>query len=97
MIQTMREADAFQNLAGGGFRLRPIVASEELRHHRILKRRKFRQKMMELKDKSDVTVPESGQLRSGPFEDIFAVKEHFPAGWRIQSPQKMEQCAFSST
>src|SRR5215475_11131882 len=92
----MAQADSLQNLSGSILRLGPIVAPDEPRHHRVLKRRKFRQKMMELKDKTYVTVSELGQLGSCPFENIFAVKQHFTARGRIQSSQKMEQCAFTS-
>src|SRR5262249_10701026 len=97
VIQAMTETDPFQNLAGGSFGLQAIVAPDELRHHRILKRREFGQKMVELKDESDVTVPESGQLGSSTFEDIFAVEEHLTTRGRIQGTEKMQQCALSGT
>jgi hypothetical protein len=97
VIQAMTETDPFQNLAGGSFGLQAIVAPDEPRHHRILKRREFGQKMVELKDESDVTIPESGQLGSRPFEDILAVEQHLTSRGRIQGTEKMEQCALSRT
>ena len=59
VVQPMRKADSLQNLPGDPFRFNPIAATNEPWHHRVLERAKFRQKMMELKDKPDVTISES--------------------------------------
>src|SRR5215467_9452913 len=97
MVEAMPKADSFQDLTGSSSRLGPIVAPDESRHHGIFEGRKFRQKMMELKDKSDMTVAEPSQLGRCPFEDIFAVEEHLTTSRRIQSAQQMKQSAFSCT
>src|SRR6266850_2069174 len=53
--------------------------------------------MMELKDKTDVLVPESGQFLWAPFEDILLFKEHIASRRRIQTAEQVKQRALSST
>src|SRR5262249_25348248 len=83
VIQAMPDSDALQNLARRSFRCGSAVATDQLGHHSVLERGKFRQKMMELKDKSDVTVPESCKRVSTPLENILAFKEDFTPSRRV--------------
>ncbi len=45
---------------------------------------------MELKDKPNMTVAKSRQLRRSPQENIFALKQHFTLGGRIQTAKQMK-------
>ena len=58
MLEPMSESDAAQQLLGTRLRLAPGPAGDEERHRDVLDGREFRQQVMELKDESDVTVPE---------------------------------------
>src|SRR2546423_493847 len=56
MVKTVQKADSIQNMPRDSFGFRSIVATNELWHHRVLEGREFRQKMVELKDKPDISI-----------------------------------------
>src|SRR5207237_1537633 len=89
--------DAVQNLTRLQLRVGTSVTPDEFGHHRILERREFRQKMMELKDKTDVTISESSQFSSVPLENILVFKEHITSRRPVQTAEQMKQSALSST
>src|SRR5262252_3416167 len=97
MLEPMAKADSVQNLPSGSFRYGPIIATDQLRHHCVLECREFRKKMMELKDKSHVSVTESGQFGGTPLENILVFEAHLTPCRGIQTPQEMEQRAFAGT
>jgi hypothetical protein len=97
VVKTMPQTDAVQNLTRDCVCVGFSVTADELRHHRILQGREFRQKMMELKDKPDVTVSKSRQFRSVPFENILIFKEHIASGRPVQTAKQVKQGALSST
>ena len=87
MIKPGVELHPLQHLPRIGLDFRPIAAADQSRHHRVFQRREFRQKMMELKDKADVSIAEFRKLRGTPFNNIPIFKEHFTARRRIQSAE----------
>ena len=97
VVKPMTQTHTVQNLTRFDFCAIAVVTPYELRHHRILKSGKFRQKMMKLKDKTDMTVPELSQLYSLPLEDILIVKQHLTSRRPVQASEKVKQSAFSST
>ena len=97
VVKTVRQPYSVKNPARRAFGFLTVIAPDQLRHHRVLERREFRQKMMELKDKPDMTVSKSSQFRSAPFENILSLKEHIPPSWRIQTAKQVEQSALSCT
>jgi len=97
MIQPMRQADLVKEITG------PIPyffirsATDPARHHDIFQGGKFRQKMMELKDKADITVAMVGQLFFLQAEQGLASKEKFPRIRRIQGTENLQQSGFAGT
>src|SRR5215470_5911177 len=77
VIQAMPDPDSLQDLARRSFSLGSSVGTDQLRHHGVLQRSKFRQKMMELKDKPDMAIAKSRKRVSIPLENILIFKEHF--------------------
>ena len=77
--------------------LAPLHPAYQGRHHGVLQRGKFRQEVMELEHEADGTVPEQGQGRIVPAEDILPVEEHLPGSRPVQGPQDMEQGALPGT
>ena len=90
MFEPVRQAGPLQNLSRHTFCIGTFAAPDEPRHHGVFQGREFRQKMMELKDKPDVTVAKSSQLRSAPLENILLFKEHLAARRRIQTAKQMK-------
>jgi hypothetical protein len=58
-------------------------------HHNILKRCKFRKKVMELKYKPYCSVPEGSERISIELEDISVVIENLPGSGTIQRSEDM--------
>jgi uncharacterized protein YutD len=71
-------------------KLIPAVTADQLRHHGVFKSREFRQKMVKLKDKTNVVVPEASQFGCSPFEDVFVLKEHIAPCWPVQPAEQMK-------
>src|SRR5262245_11049856 len=71
VVETVGEPHPFKNLPGGDLRFLPIFAPDQPGHHGVFQDRELGQKMVELKDKPDMTVPEPGQFRRTPLENIF--------------------------
>ena len=46
--------------------------------------------MMELKDKTDVLVPELGQFPCAPFKNILVFEEHIPARRCVQAAEQVK-------
>src|SRR2546426_8862565 len=97
MVEAMSQADAVQNLTRLQFRVGIGVPPNEFRHHCIFERCEFGQKMMELKDKTHMTVSESSELRSVPVENILIFKEHIASRRPVQPADQVQQSALSST
>jgi hypothetical protein len=97
MVQPVSQTNTVQNLTRVSLTVGSLVAADELRHHRILERCKFRQKMMELKDKPDVPVSKMRAFCGVPIEDILVFKEHITPRRRVQTAEQMKQGALSST
>jgi hypothetical protein len=86
VIHPVRQTDALQHLPRGRRRFLSTVAADEPRHHRVLKRRKLRQQMVELEHETDVTVSESCQFERSPPKDVLVFEQHFTPGGNIQAP-----------
>ena len=97
VVKTLTQADSLQNLLCRSLCLFASTATNESRHHGVLQRREFGQKMMKLKDKPDVTVSEFSQFLRAPFKDVPVIKEHVPSCRSIQTAQQMKKRALSST
>jgi hypothetical protein len=74
----------------------PIRSPNEHRHHSVLKGGEFRQKVMKLKDKSDMTVTEFSEFAGAPIQNVPGLKEHFASRRLVQPAQNVHQSAFSS-
>ena len=90
MLQPVRKSYPVEHSACSRLYIGPLVAPDQLRHHCIFNSRKFRQKVMELKDKPDVLVPKSGQFLWTPVKDILVFKEHIPSRRRVQAAEQVE-------
>src|SRR5262245_39392965 len=92
----MREPDTVKDPTRGCLGQTSVIPPDQFGHQRVLERGEFRQKMMQLKDKSDMAVPKSSQFRRTPLEDILGFKDHITPGRRIQAAKQMKQSALSS-
>ena len=90
MVQPMPEPDSLQNLTRRRFGCGSIVTTNELRHHRVLNRRKLRQKMVKLKDKPHMPVAKSRQLGGVHLENILPLEQHRATGRCIQPAQEVQ-------
>src|ERR1700679_106348 len=59
----------------------------------ILKRAEFRQQMMELEDKTNMTVPKSGQGLAFQLMNFFILQKDLSRCRRVQSAENVQQCA----
>ena len=72
MIQAVRQPHPVQNLARGSLGFGPVIAADQFRHHGVFKRRKLRQKMVELKDKPNIPVAKPSPARGAPHKKMFS-------------------------
>src|SRR3972149_4829617 len=75
----------------------PVPAAYKSRHHYILKGSKLRQKMVKLKHKTYIFIPEHGKPLVSLAENPFALVEDIALCRPVQRTHEMEKCAFSAT
>ena len=69
----------------------------QCRHHHIFQAAELRQEMMELENKSYLSVSEFSQFIFIPVKNIYTIEEQGPGGRLIQCPQYMKEGAFPRT
>jgi hypothetical protein len=79
------QSNAIQNFSGSSLRFSSGCSADNARHHRILEDSKFRQKMMKLKDKPDLSIPEIRKLHRIPLENIGSLEHHGTARRPVQT------------
>jgi hypothetical protein len=93
--QTPGEAHFIQKFRGKRFRVPLFHTGNQSGHHGILQSGKFRQEMMELKNKPDRTIPERRKRRITAAKDILTLKQDLSARGTIEGPENMEQRALA--
>ena len=95
MIQTVGQPHAAQKLARRLFPLCARDAPEHQRHRHVFRGRQVRQKVIRLKHKAEVALPERGQLVFAHPRNARAPDFHLAARWLFHARELIEQRAFS--
>jgi len=97
MIKPMGQANPVKQVSGAMTYSLFRLATDPAGHHDIFQGGKFRQKMVKLKDKTDVMVTMAGQLLFRQAEQGLACKEKLALVRRIQGAEDLQQGGFSGS
>lgn len=91
MIGPIRETKKRKQSAGPGGGLLQGAMLDEGRHRHIFKRRKFREEVVKLEDKSDASIPKHRQFLVIFCEEIHSTKMDRALRWTVERTEEMEQ------
>src|SRR5262245_23146135 len=97
MAFALRKSKIAQQLAGAILCLAARKPGDHRRQHDIFERRKLRQQMVELIDKSDLAAPERRARIVGHCDRWRASNINFAAIWPLEKPRNMQERRFSGT
>src|SRR6185436_17382347 len=97
MGHSAAQAHSFQKLDRSSFDCFTGFSSNGNWHHCIFQYRKFRKQMMELEDKTNMSISELCKLGCIPFEDIGPIEQHHTLRWTVQAAEQVEQSTFPCT